>query len=1352
MKSPERELRNLPEGLHWFCNKYIPGTSAHDSKIECSIGENLALRKEYVSECLKLFAFDGEDALRYQTQLAEGIDAQLSRCDLCIVGYYKSRQQLIEKLRNDYDGDEVAELIRIFDSRDINRIKKGLDKANKILKIAEPASRHKDLLDLSSQLALFEALSCEGFLAEKTLMNDHFLEPFKLVQTNKRLKITHYVPAATIFLFDDDHVKSTWAIHVWSKYGLVPSEDDFNFAVRDPLLKNMQCFLEMVPDMDSLRRLWLGIGLVVNRLDNNLVTHSLRAMDVDIFRLALEHLKYDMEGLRFLIRAIQRLLEIAPADFWDSMGAISPTTFIEQIFNNPQYDRFMEKAKENEDYESSALKDMLSWVKPFMASLKTVHQARACRSLVFQLLNRLQADRFPLYARIDCKRIGLATLAWTLSNCNKEGVTLSHTGRVVSAESLEVASDHIKDIINIPALPADDQARDACSEACLKIIKTALALECKSLKTDQEALKQNKDLPDGYGSYSPAIWDAVVQHLDRGNITVARSVLVGINDLTGLEKFKVDADDTNIKEKSAFNVKFGRLTHLVSQILERINDFKPADLDKLFRHSDTATALVAALLSPDTNLYEAGVTLIKSISSEVARKEAIGHLLKIFLETTLNAFSWAIRRIAQNRTFASCPRMLKTSTDVLEILCDSQNGLLRTRTLSDLGEVNAVENFWEHQWEGIKVIYEMTEIWGKAKVAESGILKEFCRDTMQFSWRLFDQYSVFQTAVGSGARIKLEEGFTEISDNAAGKELLKHPAQVTEAMVKWLRLRDPFLIEISVKLTTKVLDRLTELKMKLPKGPCDYLEQLVNNRSQARSKLQPQEKAELVRALEANLDRSLVYLNSDREDSGTLSDGSREQTVAIKKIGKAGLIDLSAWRSKAKLTDSAAETSDDEFKDTDLLDQDLLSVTRSAELMKEMQASTVQRSSQPQTSKKAQAREGKVTLPALHEQRNIKSVKASLSSEAERVEFREKREKEREAKKKRDAETLALVKKKAGLSTSALGEGSGLGGIGVRGKDHAPKVQSMMVSSGSESESEDDLDRELFGDAPKAAKVPNDARFYKPSQALQAQSRAPIKKTRQVRSAKDMRARLAPDLTSLHRTLLGWDFFHNGDFPPGSDRNDYSLVSNAFRTPLDYQQTFEPLLVLEAWQGFLKSKEEGNFKSFEVKIANRMNVDAFLEVSTSISIAEGKELGISETDIVLISKHQSPAAEAQQPHCLARVWKINRKKAAMEITYRANVGNGLVASMVPNATLYAVKLLSITPLEREYGALLGLKYFDLCDEIIKAKPSPLLEYSEKHLAPLVLNYDINIAQAKAVKSAVENDAFTLIQGWVSLNT
>ena len=1244
---------------------------------------------------------------------------------------------------SDHDEDEVAGLVKILDKKDFARITRGLDVATRKLKATGPSERSKNVLDLSSQLSLFEALCCEALLADETLLKQHFQEPFKLVQTNRKLKILHYAPAATVFLFEKDHDRRSWATHVWEKYKNVPTVEDFDFAIRDTLLRNLQSAFGVVTDLTLLERLWHGVSLIVNKLDKNLVTHSLRALDIDIYKLALEHLRYDTEGFLSVLQAIQKLLGLAPADFWDAMGAISPTTVIEQVFNNPRYDRIIEGAKESDNYDTSALNTVLSWIKSFMASLKTDHQARACRSLDFQLLDRLQADRFPPHARLECKRIGLATLAWTLTNCNKDSGTLTHTGRIVTAETLSIASDYIKDIISIPSLPAGHKIQESCGETCLKIIKAALALECKSLRTDQDALKHNQELPDGFSSYSPAIWDAVVQHLDRGNVTVARAALVGINDLTGLEKFKINADETYSKEKSGFNLKFGRLTHLVCQILERINDFDPTDLDKLFRHSDTATALVASLFSPDPTLYEAGVNLIKSISAESARREAIGHLLHVFLETTLNAFSWAIRRIARNKTYASCPRMLKTSADVLDILCDSQNGLLRNRPLSGLPEIEALENFWEHQWEGLRVIYETTEDWGREKVADSNGLKEFCRDTMQLSERLFDQYSVFANAIESTTRIKQEDGVAEGQGNNIAKELLQHPAKIMEAMVKWLRLRDEFLVKASVELTKKVLGRLTEQGMTIAEGPCKFLEQVLKNGPQAKTKLQPQEKAEIARALEENLGHTITVAERDREQSDTLSNRYQKLPQAIKKRTKATVIDLDAWRSKAKSGQVIEVSDDDEFGDSDILEQELLSISRSSNLMKEMKAATAATAAK---SKPVPPQDRKPSTHTVRQQKPAQPVKTGIQSDADRALFRDKREKEREAKKKRDAETLALVKKKAsvGMSGQILGEGSALGSLGVKGKDHAPKTSSMMVSSGSESDSEDSLDEQLFG--PKTANVPDALREYNANRAMPAKVRGPVKKARQARSAKDMRARLAPDLTPLHKTILSWDFFHNGDFPPGSDRDNYSLVSNTFRTPLDYQNTFEPLLILEAWQGFLKSKEEGGFKAFEVKVANRMTVDAFLEVSTTMSMAEGKELGISEADIVLMSKGQSPANEARQPHCLARVFKISRKKGTMDITYRANIGNGLVALMVPGSTLYALKILSITPLEREYGALLGLKYFDLCDEIIRARSSPLLDYTEKQLGPFVANYNINIAQAKAVRSAVDNDAFTLIQG------
>jgi senataxin len=186
---------------------------------------------------------------------------------------------------------------------------------------------------------------------------------------------------------------------------------------------------------------------------------------------------------------------------------------------------------------------------------------------------------------------------------------------------------------------------------------------------------------------------------------------------------------------------------------------------------------------------------------------------------------------------------------------------------------------------------------------------------------------------------------------------------------------------------------------------------------------------------------------------------------------------------------------------------------------------------------------------------------------------------------------------------------------------------------------------------------------------------------------------------------------------------------------------------LEAWQGFVKAREENQAKPYEIRITARISVDMFQEVGSTMTHVENREVFISEGDIILFSQSKNPSAD--EPTCLARVFRVKRKQQHIEVAYRVVPGNPLSSALQPNNTLLGTKLQSITPLEREYGALKGLQYYDLCDEIINARPSPLLAYKDTQIQPLISNYNVNKAQAKAIKSAIDNDAFTLIQGYVS---
>ncbi|KAJ9253446.1 hypothetical protein DTO207G8_4179 [Paecilomyces variotii] len=1308
------ELQSLPDNIHLLCPRQHDDDYARydDPSAVDESGNSVARlieeakdRKEKFLSCMQILAFSQEEVAEVQEWIWRRLDDALEKCDLCIKEYYTGKMWLMERLKENYDDEDIEKFARMLDEWDIKRITRNLATAAEQLKAVSPQDIGLHVLDRASLLSIFETLSCEAMLRNDALLREHFDEPFRLIQTKRSLKVSDYIPAVSRFLFDANQARSFWAIHAWSRYPRPPTTEEFDWAIKEGLLDALRQASQQPLQIPVIQRLWRGMQLIVKRLDKEQITHNLRALEIDPCRLSVEHLSVQAPGLRFLLNTIQLFLEKAPGDFWDAMQTISPQAIIEQVFYNPQLDAFLMQISDGEPFEKSAMKDMLSWINPFMSSLKGAHQPSACRFLVLQLLNRLQDPRFPNLARYHCFRVGLSVLLTTLRSFTDNEASRGSVARIVLSETLETVSQNITKILEPPKFAVEQGRQEEISSLCMDVVRNTLALECQSLKTDYEVILRHKTMQHGVSTYSAAIWDPVIQHLHEDNIALSTAALLGILPLVGLEKFPTKGEGS--REKTHFNLIYGHLTHLSCQIFERLADFKPEHLDRLFQSQDTSSALISALFSADQNTYHAAVELIKNVSGQSARRDAISHLLKSFFTTTMYGLSWSFRRISNMKTFASAPRMIHTGTDIVDILCDSQYGMLRTRKLADRREMFALQKLWEYQWQALTTIFDETESW-HLRGNDKSVMLEFCRDTIQFADLLFGQYSVFASAV-----IDADPG----QEKTVGENLLKSPTSTMSAMVKWLRLKDEYLATTLVGLVAKLLRRLGELSVTPVKEDALNFIEGVAVKSTVKTILTPREKAELVRALEAYYKKPVITAS----------------TAALKKQSMITAFAKPVDASGAS-TPTAA-TSDDEFDESSIPDDVLMQMSRSVELNKARLAAQAQR--------KAEKAKAAAAVPAIP-----KPLKAPAKPPVNVESFREKREKEKEAKKKRDMAELARLKKKSivgGVAEQTAEQGSGLSGIGVRGKDHSKPAESMMVSSGSESESsEDELDKELFG--AKARSKPDAVREYEESRKKLLKQRAPVKKIKQVRSAKDMRARLAPDLSSLHRTLLSWDFFATGDLPPNSGRTDYTLVSNSFRDPVEYQRTFEPLLVLEAWQGFQQSKEDGTFRAFEIKVANRLSVDSFVEVSTVMQLPDVKDFGVGEADFIILSKSKNPATDSSAPHCMARVSGINRKKGSVEVSFRVNPGIPMISSLAPGASLWGARITSLTPLEREYGALMALQYYDLCDEIIRAKPSPILDYSDITLKPIAENYNVNPAQAKAVKSALDNDAFTLIQG------
>lgn len=74
--------------------------------------------------------------------------------------------------------------------------------------------------------------------------------------------------------------------------------------------------------------------------------------------------------------------------------------------------------------------------------------------------------------------------------------------------------------------------------------------------------------------------------------------------------------------------------------------------------------------------------------------------------------------------------------------------------------------------------------------------------------------------------------------------------------------------------------------------------------------------------------------------------------------------------------------------------------------------------------------------------------------------------------------------------------------------------------------------------------------------------------------------------------------------------------------------------------------------------------------------------------------------------------------------------------------------LSLSTLNREYGALLALPHYDCVDFVLKPQLPKPPRLDPKEVEGAMTKYNVNEPQARAIVSALRTDGFTLVQGSV----
>ncbi|KDN52050.1 hypothetical protein K437DRAFT_232872 [Tilletiaria anomala UBC 951] len=789
-----------------------------------------------------------------------------------------------------------------------------------------------------------------------------------------------------------------------------------------------------------------------------------------------------------------------------------------------------------------------------------------------------------------------------------------------------------------------------------------------------------------------------------------------------------------------------------------------------------AESLIMLNLSPDDGMHLSAQNLVRAaFTNATMRVDCFRSLLHSNPDGAfkgickfLEAFIQAAEESVEANALAKW--VIRSLADVLDVLCETNDGLLRDDTdmslLSDVSPRAAVAAYLPRLWslmcKSVSVIFQRTPKWS-ATISKSEMVAWF-RDVTLFATEVVEQVKTVQDALASAEMRQGEEGPNENVDALTLELVLP-----LEKAMAWLRLNDEEIMHETLNFVIKALACFSGKTVELPADTRGKMLEFVNSQMQIedankrmtllsinelsnlKHHIDPRSKPVEIIAIESDSD-------SDSGDAQPRLLKSKDVSSALKKqkgLKQSSLKDSTWWgaatavgaRSKAVIVAKPKVCSEQQSK----LDFKQTLALRA----REGRLDTPSVYHRPTSSHQSQAHVNKLkAVSALRVPSNLRDADEAPSSKISQL-----RQEFRSSNAARPT-TATFGRNKRPIAPPTTGPAWEVPTKGPKASSAVPSV--ATVASGSKSgakgqgdsesssdESQGDDGEEVKGLASLRASIIKKTFIPKKAPEVKVKLLEDDRLRQTIREQEELerkrRLRAPPDFSSLHQSLLSWDFHETADAPPRNGRP--RAIPSTFSSAEEYMTVFGPLLLMECWAQLQQAKEEMNAsRTVAIEVTSRSNVDAFADIN-AIYTNRNSKLDLRENDIVFLRELQSETG--RQRIVLAKVQSYRKHNLGHQVVLRACLRHNTAGmnSAVAARTRWEVgPLFSLATIHRECAALLCAPYLDLRQQIFRGllAPKPVLDDDELRRTMEV--YDLNSPQATAILGSLHAEGFSLIQG------
>lgn len=825
-------LSTLEDSIHWFCNDET---------------------RLVVVEALSLFSFPDGDALQW---LQNNIKKVLSRCYQCAEKYQtcaKKETQNVTRELYGYSTNNVDSYLAKIKSWDEGRLSAVFQDTLKRCETQNVrlADQSGPGFEAATLCGLFECLWCPA-LCEEPLLLKHFYTVFTGIQEGgKLLRVAGSIlPAMFTFAFSSDRRLKDWSRKCFEKAKIQISASQFATSGKHELIKICENLRDGQMHPNSF---WNGLQCILRYTDPTAIFNTVRDAEMSIMDFVCGEISSHTSNMASVIQSLNILLPALGLQIWSAcpipaqeLGAkiIGNTKFVDNLAHPESLVPFSTAVKPLTEY--------LYWTRPYILAQYGGNKYRAARQILKFLFSQDLQKFCPAVSQLHCRLQGLKIILALLRDLSRiDDKANMRSFRI----ELRGIIDDFASIIGETAFPsqAKDQASSDVAQVAADILISTVQVDCDVFWDDFVALSTTEVWAQGDSKYSAPspgkIWSIFFSNTGVTNLpTLQRFMEVIGRQIPLIDTIEITGKMTKELKLSieVFNKAINNAFGTSNAVLRNMSGlWSAAQVRNLLSRAQTNEGIIALMFSPNRETYQEILNLLKEAYEAPGRIEAFRNSFMSNFDSTVSALIHVINSWSVEGIFKSAVRIVRTSTNLVDILFHETNGLVSTVQIRQMNEAQ-LEKLWHALWRMLETAYRMALPWADKFDKED--LIEFMRDVLECSELLLSRIGAFHRVIQSSRTSQTAQIATD-EKRLLKSTLLNDCLKAVKSLTTWLRLNNEDLLQSCVNFVCRLLGTLAKAGIMIDDDTVYILDRVIVNSKKRKNCLTSGQRTEIYIAL-----------------------------------------------------------------------------------------------------------------------------------------------------------------------------------------------------------------------------------------------------------------------------------------------------------------------------------------------------------------------------------------------------------------------------------------------------------------------------------------------------------------------